>query len=191
MCEVCDIIWEEGEGIHAQQYKFFLKGGWALNHCSASDAYLGYVILTASQINKYQPHAINFDSLREKQIIVLGKYLNWIQHQLKEYWIKSDPIEQVYFTYLNESPYKKLYQNKIKRKELEKHLHVHIHILPRTKSMGEIGKGKYLGWDLINLMKILKTFKYDYLYDLTNKKELMLFLKREAKKDGIYTNNPD
>jgi hypothetical protein len=189
MCEVCDIIWKEGKGIHARQYKFFLKGGWALNHCDASNAYLGYVILTASQTNKNQPHAIDFDSLREKQILVLGKYLYWVQRKLKEYWIKTDPIEQIYFAYLNESPYKKLYQNKIKREELEKELHVHFHILPRTKSMGEISEGESLGFDFIKLMKT-KTFKYEY-YDLTKKEELMLFLKKEAQKDGIYADNPE
>ena len=189
-CEVCKIIWEEGECIHDKRYKFFLTDGWALNHCADSNAYLGYVFLTAAQTTKTKPHAYDFDSLRLEQRTALGEYLSWIQSKLKEFWksnFQNDEIEQVYFAYFNESPYKKLCQKKMKIKDVKNHLHVHFHILPRTKSMRKICNGEMLGWDLL---KIAKTVKQEYLYDLKNKKKLMLFLKKEANKDEYLLSNP-
>src|SRR3972149_7872015 len=199
MCDACTIIWEadekQKEEIHWREFKFFLKGGWFLNHCGGSNAHLGYLILTASQIDKNRPHAFDFDSLREEQTNMLGKYLNWIQHQLKEYsmkpdyWSENDRIEQIYFAYLNESPYKKFYQNqhKMMKDDVKEDLHVHIHILPRTQSMGEICNGGFLGWDLL---KITKRSNYTY-FDVEKKKHLMRFLKEQAKNANIYTANPD
>jgi len=178
-CEVCKIIKGKKEGIHDKEYIIDMNNGWTLNHCDASNWYLGYLVLSTTR------HVKDFCELENCEPKALGLNIKWINCYLKGWWNceykPEDSIEQIYLAYFNEAPYK---QGLTDRKELDTQLHVHIHILPRTKKMREICGVQILGWDLL---KIRNCFPVGYICDYDKRKELMKYLKGSFEEGAIPT----
>jgi hypothetical protein len=165
-CDVCKIVCGGKGGIHNKEYILDMKNGWTLNHCDASNWYLGYLVMSTTC------HKKNFYELTDKELNSLGQNIKWINCHLNSWWeknIPNDKIEQIYLAYLNESAYKR----QLSGEELDEQLHVHIHMLPRTKSMREICGVQILGWDLL---KIRNCFPVHYICDFGKREELMKYL---------------
>lgn len=177
-CEVCEILDGKREGIHNERYIIDFENGWALNHCNASNAYLGYLVLSATKRSKHT-HIKDFIELDDKDLRALGLTIRWVNSQLKQYWAREytpDRIEQICLAYLNESPYKK----KMSEGDVSQHLHVHIHILPRTEAMRNIADGQMLGWDLL---KTRDCFPINYLLNDGRREKLMEHLKQQSREE--------
>jgi len=52
-CETCEIISGRRNGIHNREYILNFENGWSLNHCDASNAYLGYLGACPSNNDQY------------------------------------------------------------------------------------------------------------------------------------------
>lgn len=127
-------------------------------------------------------HVKNFCELKNEELNALGLNIKWMNCYLNSWWNckykSSDPIEQIYLVYFNESPYKL----GLTEKALNDQLHVHIHILPRTQKMREICGVQILGWDLL---KMRNCFPVGYICDYDKRKDLMEYLKNERGKNKL------
>jgi len=170
-CVCCKIA--RGDGCGFQKIIVNMKGGWVLNHFSASnETYLGRLVLATKQ------HQHDFGNLSSEEAKTLGPNIERINHSLRQYWARNypkDPIELVHIAYLNETPF----INRSSGEKLLKELHVHMHLLPRTKQMGEALDycGKKIGWHLVDYIdKFPPRYKVSSMHS-ERVKTLMQYLK--------------
>ena len=161
-CFSCDVVAGKKVGFQAKEYVIELNGGWILNHCSASNAYLGYLILATKK------HVEDLNKLSSNEAKALGINIKSIHDSLTAYWADNfdDQIERLHVAYLNEGPFIDKNMNES---------HVHFHILPRTKKMIPDYNGNKIGWHLLDYVKVFPEYltKSD-----DDKKNLMIFLKK-------------
>jgi len=167
-CDCCDAAEKEMKNGRLVE----LEGGWRLNHFGGKEKYLGWLVLQT------KCHRRKWEELEDTELKHLGKNIQLININLRKYWNEKypeDKLEQIYASYLNESPYKK----GLKGDELFKQLHVHIHLLVRTRKIYnslECPKCT-LGWHLVD-----KTHEFpEYLQisgtDDKKVRDLMKYLK--------------